>query len=228
MRVLSARRRNDIGVIGTGRAAAVVASAGALVNTLFQAGARVQQIFERHDWKFCFIGGVANFRWGTPRLTNDLDLTLLTGFGGEAAYTAALLAEFESRIQGATEFALQNRVLLLRTPDGFGIDVALGAMPFEASAIERSSNVELVRGATLRTCSAEDLIVHKAFAARPQDWVDIEGVILKQRGQLQWAQIWSDLSVLAELKEAPELLTTLEGITTRAESVVGPFPHARS
>ena len=158
------------------------------VNTLFQAGARVQQIFERHDWKFCFIDGVANFRWGTPRLTNDLDLTLLTGFGGEAEYTGALLAEFESRISGAAEFALRNRVLLLRTPDGFGIDVALGAMPFESSAIERSSNAELVRGATLRTCSAEDLIVHKAFAARPQDWVDIEGVILKQCGQLLWPQ----------------------------------------
>ena len=94
----------------------------------------MQQIFERHEWKFCFIGGVANFRWGTPRLTNDLDLTLLTGFGGEPAYTAALLAEFESRISDAAEFALRNRVLLLRTPDGFGLDVALGAMPFEANA----------------------------------------------------------------------------------------------
>ncbi len=197
------------------------------MNTLFQAGAGVQQIFERHDWKFCFIGGVANFRWGTPRLTNDLDLTLLTGFGGETVYTAALLAEFESRISGAAEFALRNRVLLLRTPDGFGIDVALGAMPFEASAIERSSNVELVRGATLRTCSAEDLIVHKAFAARPQDWVDIEGVILKQRGQLLWTQIWSELAVLAEPKEAPELLSELDRVATRAESVVGPFPHTR-
>ena len=197
------------------------------VNTLFQAGARLQRIFERHNWTFCFIGGVANFRWGTPRLTNDLDLTLLTGFGGESAYIAALLAEFESRISGAEEFALRNRVLLLRTPDGFGVDVALGAMPFEASAIERSSNVELVRGATLRTCSAEDLIVHKAFAARPQDWVDIEGVILKQRGLLLWTQIWSDLVVLADLKEAPELLTELDRVATRAESVVGPFPHAR-
>ena len=198
------------------------------MNTLFQAGARVQQIFERHDWKFCFIGGVANFRWGTPRLTNDLDLTLLTGFGGEAEYTTALLAEFESRISGAAEFALRNRVLLLRTPDGFGIDVALGAMPFEASAIDRSSNVELVRGAMLRTCSAEDLVVHKAFAARPQDWVDIEGVILKQRGELLWPQIWSDLAVLAELKEAPELLTELGRVAARAESIVGSFPHART
>ena len=198
------------------------------MNTLFQAGARVQQLFERFDWKFCFIGGVANFRWGTPRLTNDLDLTLLTGFGAEVAYVDALLDKFESRISGAAEFALRNRVLLLRTPDGFGIDIALGAMPFESSAIERSSNAELVSGATLRTCSAEDLIVHKAFAARPQDWVDIEGVILKQCGRLQWAQIWSDLTVLAELKEAPELLTELDRIAVRAESVVGPFPHKRS
>ena len=175
----------------------------------------------------CFIGGGANFRWGTPRLTNDLDLTLLTGFGGEAAYVEVLLAEFESRIPNAAAFAEHNRVLLLRTHDGFGIDIALGAMPFEASAIDRSSKAELVPGAILRTCSAEDLIVHKAFAARPQDWVDIEGVILKQRGQLRWSQVWSDLGALAELKGQPEILDELERIARRAELVVGPFPHAR-
>ena len=84
------------------------------MKTLLQAGALVQQIFERRDWTFCFIGGVANFRWGTPRLTNDLDLTLLTGFGTEATYAAALLTEFESRISDATAFALQNRVLNVR------------------------------------------------------------------------------------------------------------------
>jgi len=197
------------------------------VRTLLQAGAGVQQAFERNGWQFCFIGGVANFRWGTPRLTNDLDLTLLTGFGAEASYTEALLAEFESRIPDAATFAAQHRVLLLRTRDGFGLDIALGAMPFEASAIERSSNVELVPGATLRTCSAEDLIVHKAFAARPQDWVDVEGVILKQRGRLAWPQIWSDLTDLAELKEAPELVADLERIARRTEQVIGPFPRVR-
>lgn len=197
------------------------------MKTLLQAGARVQQSFERHGWRFCFIGGVANFRWGTPRLTNDLDATVLTGFGGEATYAKALLAEYESRIPDAAAFAAQNRVLLLRTPDGFGLDIALGAMPFEAGAIERSSNAELVPGATLRTCSAEDLIVHKAFAARPQDWVDVEGVILKQRGQLAWPRIWSDLAELAQLKEAPELVDELERVARRAEAVIGPFPRGR-
>jgi len=195
------------------------------VRTLLHAGARVQEALERHNWQFCFIGGVANFRWGTPRLTNDLDLTLLTGFGAEARYTAALLREFESRIPDAGDFAAQHRVLLLRTPDGFAVDVALGAMPFEAKTIERSSNSELVPGAILRTCSPEDLIVHKAFAARPQDWVDVEGVILKQQGRLGWSQIWSDLGDLAALKEAPELMDELERIARRTESILGSFPR---
>lgn len=197
------------------------------MRTLLQAGAGVQQGFERRGWQFCFIGGVANFRWGTPRLTNDLDLTLLTGFGNEADYANALLAEYQSRIPDAAAFAAQHRVLLLRTPDGFGLDIALGAMPFEASTVQRSSPIELVPGAVLRTCSAEDLIVHKAFADRPQDWVDVEGVILKQRGRLEWPQIWSDLRELVLLKEAPELLVELERIVRRAETVVGPFPHGQ-
>ncbi|HRP06878.1 MAG TPA: nucleotidyl transferase AbiEii/AbiGii toxin family protein [Gemmatimonadales bacterium] len=197
------------------------------MKTLLQAGARVQELFEQRSWRFCFIGGVANFRWGTPRLTNDLDLTLLTGFGPEAEYISELLGQFAARIPDAAGFAAQHRVLLLRTPDGFGLDIALGAMPFEAGTIERSSEAELVPGAKLRTCSAEDLIVHKAFAARPQDWVDVEGIILKQRGRLDWPQIWADLTDLAALKEAPELVDELERIAQRAEQVIGPFPRER-
>jgi hypothetical protein len=133
------------------------------------------------------------------------------------------LREYESRIPDAAAFAAANRVLLLRTSDGFGLDIALGAMPFEERTIERSSSVELVPGAVLRTCSAEDLIVHKAFAARPQDWVDIEGVILKQRGVLKWGQIRSELGELAALKGEPELLDELERIADRAAQVIGPF-----
>jgi hypothetical protein len=193
------------------------------MKTLLLAGAAVQRVLEARHWRFCFIGGVANYRWGTPRLTNDLDLTLLTGFGAEEAYVAELLTEFESRVPDAADFAAANRVVLLRTPDGFGIDVALGAMPFEERTILRSSTFEFLPGARLRTCSAEDLIVHKAFAARPQDWVDIEGVILKQRGVLGWSQVRSELGELAALKEAPELLDELEQIADRAAQVIGPF-----
>ncbi len=195
------------------------------MKTLLQAGALLQQFFESNSWQYCFIGGVANFRWGTPRLTNDLDLTLLTGFGRESAFVEKLLAEFTSRVPDPIRFAALNRVVLLRTRDGIGVDVALGAMPFEERTIERSSAAELAPGAVLRTCSAEDLIVHKSFAGRPQDWVDVEGVILKQSGQLDWRQIWSELTALASLKEDPVLLDDLRRIIERAQQALGPFSY---
>ena len=75
------------------------------MKTLLQAGAAVQRSLEQRGGHFCFIGGVANFRWGTPRLTDDLDLTLLTGFGEEPRFVAALLDGFESRIPDAAGFA---------------------------------------------------------------------------------------------------------------------------
>ena len=177
----------------------------------------MQRAFLDLGWRFCFIGGIANFRWGTPRVTNDLDLTLFTGFGQERTFVDELLRRFRSRVSDPVTFAAANRVLLLATPDGIGVDVALGAMPFEAATIERSSMAELARGIELRTCSAEDLIVHKAFASRPQDWVDVEGVVVRQQGRLNWAQVRADLGELVALKGEPEILVELDKVIHRAE-----------
>ncbi len=48
---------------------------------------------------------------GQPRLTNDIDLTILTGFGQEARYIDELLKICNGRIPDAREFALTNRIL---------------------------------------------------------------------------------------------------------------------
>lgn len=63
--------------------------------------------------------------------------------------------------------------------------------------------------AMIRTCSAEDLIVLKAFAGRPKDWLDVEGVIVRQTGKLDWRYICDQLAPLAELKEEPEIMDEL-------------------
>ncbi len=197
------------------------------MQSLLQAAARLQRQLDEQGWRFCFIGGIANFHWGTPRLTVDLDLTLMTGFGNEASTVDGVLGLFAPRIEGARDFALEHRVLLVRTLDGFPVDIALGAMPFEEASVSRALNVEIVPGALIRICSASDLVVHKAFAARPQDWVDVEGVIVKQRGQLEWGQIWRNLRELAELKGEPEILTELERVARRAERVIGNFSRGQ-
>lgn len=177
------------------------------MNPLFRAAAEVQAFFAERDWRFCIIGGLAVQRWGNPRSTQDVDLTLLTGFGGEELFIDEILGVFRARLGDAREFALKRRVLLIWSSDSVPIDVALGAMPFEESAVARSTPFVIGDGVALLTCSAEDLIVYKAFAGRTQDWADIEAIHDRQGAKLDRAAIWSELRPLLELKED----TTTEG-----------------
>jgi hypothetical protein len=86
------------------------------------------------------------------------------------------MRHFEARIDRAAEFARENRVLLLRAASGVGLDIALGGLPFEEAVVDRSSVFTFSPEAPLRTCSAEDLVVLKAFADRPKDRVDVGGI----------------------------------------------------
>ena len=184
---------------------------------LFSAALDVQASLTQRGWRFCFIGGLAVQHWGRPRVTDDIDLTLLTGFGGEEKFIAELLRLFPSRIDDAADFALRNRVLLLRMPEGFGIDVALGALDFEASAVNRATEVEMLPDVRLRLCTAEDLIVMKVFADRPLDWEDVISVVRRQRGRVDWSYVNAQLEPLAELKGAPELVVRLRRIREESD-----------
>lgn len=171
------------------------------MNPILGAALEMQELFTERGWRFCIIGGLAVQRWGEPRLTQDVDVTLLTGFGSEAVYVDAILERFEGRPSDARTFALRHRVLLVRSSAGVPVDIALGAMPFEKGAVQRATDHRYAPGVILRTCSAEDLVVLKAFAGRDQDWLDIEGIVLRQAGRLDTAAIMRELEPLLELKE---------------------------
>lgn len=180
------------------------------MNEVIRAAAELQAVCVAEEWRFCFIGGLAVQRWGEPRETVDVDLTLLTGFHDEARFVSTLVERFEPRIDHAAEFARVNRVLLLRAPSGVGLDIAFGGLPFEETAVNRSSVFTFPPDVPLRTCSAEDLIVLKAFADRAKDWVDVEGIIIRQSGRIDWPYVRAQLAPLVELKEAPEILRQLD------------------
>jgi hypothetical protein len=177
---------------------------------VIRAAHELQLLCTAESWRFCLIGGLALQRWGEPRETIDVDLTLLTGFGDEDRFIQTLLRHFEPRIQDAAEFALTHRVLLLRAGSGVGLDIALAGLPFEEATVARSSLFAFPNQILLRTCSAEDLVVMKAFAARAKDWIDVEGIIVRQTGKLDWSHIRQQLKPLAELEEAPEILGELD------------------
>ena len=156
-------------------------------------------------------------RWGQVRATRDANVTLLCPFGSEPVAVDRLLAGFKARIAGAREFALRQRVVLLSSSAGVGIDVALGALPFEERCVGRASDWAITPGVVLRTCSAEDLVVLKAFAGRPQDWIDLESVLMRRRRTLDWPLIAEELRPLLELRETPENWEKLEQLRQKVE-----------
>lgn len=186
---------------------------------LLDAAREVQDFCDQRGWRSCIIGGIAVLRWSQARVTRDVDLTLITGFGGESVFIETLLSRYVPRTQSAAQFALQSRVLLLKSPEGIGIDVSLGGLPFESLAVQRATLFEFDPGLQLRTCSAEDLMVMKLFALRAIDIRDAEGIALRHGGTLDWRYVEEQLTPLAEAKEDPEILRQLTRIR-RLESTL--------
>lgn len=179
------------------------------MNPIFAAALELQAFCEKKQWRFCIIGALAVHRWGEPRLTRDVDLTVLSEFGSEERWIEPLIERFDPRRPDALEFALQTRVVLLEASNGVPLDVSLGALPFEERIVTRATLHPFAAEVDLMTCSAEDLIVLKAFANRAKDWLDVEGVLLREVGHLDVALIWRELDPLVELKEEPEISSRL-------------------
>ncbi len=180
------------------------------MNSLFEAASEVQKTMEQRHWPFCFIGALAVIRWGEVRMTQDIDLCLLCGFGNEKKFIKELLSNYKSRIDDALNFALTNRVLLLYASNGVSVDISFSGLEFEEEMIRGATPFLYAPDCSLTTCSAEDLIVLKAFADRAKDWGDIESIVLRQGSTLDTGYILSRLTPLCDLKETPEIIEKLK------------------
>jgi hypothetical protein len=184
---------------------------------LLTAALEIQSFCQCQGWQMCVIGGLAVLRWGRPRTTQDVDISLLAGFGNEAEYVDPLIEAFATRLTDARQFALERRVLLLRAANQVPLDVSLAALPFEERVIARATFFEFSQGCSIRTASAEDLVALKAFANRPQDWLDIDGILVRQAGQLDWSYLVDELTALSELSESPEIVDRVQRLRSDLE-----------
>ncbi|MDM8548980.1 hypothetical protein QUF72_02835 [Desulfobacterales bacterium HSG2] len=189
------------------------------MNPLIEAGLEIQNFIQSKKWHFCFIGGLAVIRWGEMRMTQDIDLCVLSGFRDEEIFVDNLLTAFTPRIPDAANFAMMNRVLLLSSSNGIDIDLSLAGLPFEEQMIKRSSSFAYCPGCELITCSPEDLIVLKTFADRMKDWVDVEGILVRQKKHLDFDYIVEQLTPMCELKEDLEIINKLHKLIKDVHSV---------
>lgn len=86
---------------------------------LFIAANEVFDWLGKHDLRACIIGGLAVQRLGEPRLTQDVDITLLAEFGDEEGILDLCLGSFAARRLAGT--------LRDRQPEAAKLDAAIAA-----------------------------------------------------------------------------------------------------
>ena len=184
------------------------------MNPQFETAWQLHSFLSQHRIPYVIIGGIAVQRWGQPRLTRDVDITILLPPGNEDAGLREIVAAFPARIEDAVAFALEHRVLPVEVPGGSEADISLGLPAYEEHAIARAVPYDLGDGREVRLCSAEDLIIHKALAGRPQDVLDIEGIVVRQGAVLDIAYVRRWLRELAQFAGDPAVAARFERIWT--------------
>ena len=181
-----------------------------MTSRLVEAAAELLRFLDTLGRRSCLIGGMVVARWGEPRVTEDVDATVLTGFGEEAALLAALLLKYQSREVDPHTLATTARMALLEAPNGVFIDVSFAAFPFEEEVLDRLSTWQVTSDVQLRTCSAEDLVIYKLVAARLIDIHDVQTVVTRQGSMLDVHRVREWGGRFAELLERPDLLDPFE------------------
>ncbi len=176
------------------------------MNLQFKTVWELHQFLTQDKIPYAVIGGMALQYWGEPRFTRDVDVTIMATLGEEEAVLQKIFAAFPPRIPDALNFAIKHRVCLVKSREGGEIDISLGIPGYEEQVIERAVKCNLYNKYTVNICSAEDLIIHKAIAGRPQDLVDIEGIILRQGNKLDVGYIQDWLKNFSDLLETEDII----------------------
>lgn len=172
---------------------------------------QVDAFLRAHDIPYMVIGGIANAIRGEPRATYDADLKVLVRGITISQFRALAEAQFKPYRRpwlGQAESAL---VISLEVAPDMVVDLLVAVLPYEEQAIQRAEPIE-IEGLILPVCTAEDLIIHKAIADRPKDWLDIEKILLRQRDKVDVAYIRNWLRQFAEALEKPELIERFEDL----------------
>jgi hypothetical protein len=144
---------------------------------------RAARTLQNHGVRFVLIGGFAGRLWGSPTLTNDLDLCYARD-RANLVRLAAALKELKARLRDVPSdapFLLDARTL--EAGDHFTFETRAGNLDILGlpagvggfDSLQRTaSEMEIARGLRVPVASLEDLIKMKRAAARPKDLIEVE------------------------------------------------------
>ncbi|MCX6028936.1 MAG: nucleotidyltransferase [Chloroflexi bacterium] len=173
----------------------------------------VVDFLNQHRIPHMVIGGLANAVWGEVRMTRDADFKVSTEML-PSDFRRLVLGRFPERQTGLPPHLRSSFVIHIWAMPDVAVDLLMSVFDYERQAIARAVDAT-IEGIPARVCTAEDLIIHKAIANRTQDWMDIEGVLLRQGNKLNLVYLRDWLAQFAEALENPELLTRFNDLYDR-------------
>jgi hypothetical protein len=149
---------------------------------------------QRHGVRFVVIGGVAGRLWGSPTMTNDVDICYERSSDNLERLSLAL-QELEARLRGSEEdvpFQLDAEALAagqnftfvtcLGPLDALGLPAGVrGFEELDANAV----SFDVGEGLIVAVCDLDDLIRMKRATGRVKDRIELEvlGAVSEEREQ---------------------------------------------
>lgn len=174
------------------------------MNPREEASWELHQFFEELDMHYAIIGGVAVQIWGQPRLTIDVDFTVIAPLDQPSSvFIQQVLDRFPSRIENALEFARRSRVILITASNSCPVDISMGLPGYEEEVMQRAVEFELEPGKAIRVCSAEDLSTPTNFSAAEKPFGNSHFGGLKPQQPAHIRQLLADDTLSVAPRSAP-------------------------
>lgn len=156
------------------------------------------------------FGAQAVNAYGVPRMTADLDVTVMLEPASTGRIQKALeLGGFSSRVGDVGAFVARTRVMpLVHRPTGFLVDIVLGQEGLEEEMSRRVEHMQ-IEGVEVPMISLRDLIVTKVLAGREKDREDVRQLLRTAHG-VPAGEIRAALTALDQLLERSDLTPSFE------------------
>ena len=171
-----------------------------------------------HRIPYMIIGGFASLYWGVERFTRDLDLTIEVGDDALEDFLRQIAGRYALADGDPLNFVRRNHLIRIETQAGVPVDLMLAVLPYQVAAIRRAVPIR-VEGRNVQLCAPEDLIIYKLASERPQDALDVEGIVLRQSARLERPYLAARVRELATGLDRPGIVAFYDKLLEKADSL---------